>query len=100
MWSASFKAVDELDHRGTWEEITSGAEISDSQHLYDTIAPFPFQPLTNLPVGYHFTYEYLKCCMRKKAMLMTKQDHPQDSMTSRPWMRILLAALSRGSWKS
>ena len=54
MWSASFKAVDAFDNRGTWEEVTSGPDISDSRDLYDQIALF--RQCNDLPVGLCLTY--------------------------------------------
>jgi hypothetical protein len=54
MWSASFKIVDTLDNRGTWEEITSGPSVSDNQGFYDQIA-LVWQCI-HLPVGLRLTY--------------------------------------------
>lgn len=71
MWSASFESVDGLDDRGTWKEITSGPALLGCQDIYEQIALFP--PCSHL------------------------HDHAQDSITSRPWVRILFLALSRPS---
>ena len=54
MWSASFKSVGALDNRGTWEEMTSGPGVSDSQDFYDQIALF--RQCRHLPVCLRMTY--------------------------------------------
>ena len=54
MWSASLKIVDALDNRGTWEEMTSGPGVTDSQDFYDQIALF--RQCSHLPVGLRMTY--------------------------------------------
>ena len=54
MWEASFRAVDALDSRGTWAEITSGPGTLDSQN-FDDPSTF-FQECSQLQVSLRMAY--------------------------------------------
>ena len=97
MWSAAFEAIDGLDNRGTWEEVTSGPISLGCQVFYNQTALFSqSRECCHFLVGCYLTQSYLMGVLGR-GLAKPHVRSPQDSITSRPWMRTLFQALSGAS---